>query len=107
MCLDEPARLAFVPCGHLASCEVGPASEISTWLAATVVLSHFARFARSRCPTHGRDVQCADVEVSWSTWRVGWLGERLGDPVWSCFSCLLKGLLPMKDDVCGLSPKPT
>ena len=100
MCLDEPARLAFVPCGHLASCEVGPASEISTWLAATVVLS-VARFARSRCPTHGRDVQCADVEVSWSTWRVGWLGERLGDPVWSCSSCLLK------DDVCRLSPKPT
>ena len=22
VCLDEPARLAFVPCGHLASCEV-------------------------------------------------------------------------------------
>ena len=48
--------------------------EISTWLAAmTVVLSRVARFARSRCPTHGGDVQCADIEVSWSTWRVGWL----------------------------------
>lgn len=54
------------------------------WAVLPPLLSH-ARFARSRCPTHGRDVQCADVEVSWSTWRVGGLGEwHLGDPV-SCF----------------------